>query len=253
MNRKKFLTIGISGVLIVYAMGIFLSHFAGSTGTGSHYTEKYGDRGWVASEPMPVGLDFLSNLRVLWRLSGIVSPVGTQIFIFSKSPLKDSLVQMIEAGEIDKIPSDPPTSENSFQQTIAIQRVGLPFQSFRSRVDIVKGPNGETKLIHHGALGISGKYIPGLESWRTLSVPLMPIFPGFIVDVLFWGLFAWGMEYVIKGALFVLKFVLGIHKKQLRAARRVNNQCITCGYPRGDFDTCPECGSAVEPLAVSED
>lgn len=247
MNRKKFLKIGISGVLIAYAMGIFLSHFAVSTGTGSHYTEKYGDRGWVASEPMPVGLDFFSNLRVLWRLSGIVSPVGTQIFIYSKLPLKDSLVQMIEAGEIDKVPSDPPASEDGFQQTIAIQRVGLPFQSFRSRVDIVNGDSGEPKLTYHGALGISGKYIPGLESWRTLTIPLTPVFPGFIVDVIFWGLFAWGTGYVIKGALFVLKFTLGIHKKRVRAARAANNQCISCGYPRGEFDICSECGSVFKP------
>ena len=62
------------------------------------------------------------------------------------------------------------------------------------------------------------------------AFPLLPIWPGFIMNTLFYAAMLW---LLITGP-FVLR----------RLIRRKRGHCIKCGYDlRGDFDAgCPECG-----------
>jgi len=257
MTRKRVLRIILSGILLVYATGILFSNFSSSPGSSQYFEQAGNGRLWIAQGPISTSVHFFSEgiWGTSWynRLEKMIPSAGTQAFIYSKSPLDALLVKDIVNHELDMVSATPPVEQDLFEVTTVVVGIGLPFESFRYRIDIVKGKNGVRKLIHHDSLGISGKYIPGLESWQSFTVPLMPLFPGFAVNVLVWGIFAWGMEYVIRGVFFALKFLLGINRRKLRATRKANNQCVPCGYPRGQFDTCPECGSAVEYLAMNED
>ena len=242
------------GAVLVWLLGGLLVRFSGSSGGAKPYRLVDGDDGTATQEALPLYLD-------LWALShpsidpfiDALPSVGSQQFIYGKQPISVSQFALTDSGEGGRIVENNFVKLKEYSFMSAVVRIGFPLDAFRYTIAGKSNAGGDYQWTHHGALGISGKYIPGLESWRTLTIPLMPVFPGFIVDVLFWGLFAWAIEYVIRGVLFVLKFLLGINRRKLRATRRANNQCISCGYPRGEFDTCPECGSAVEPLAMSGD
>ena len=240
---KRILVFCTEGVLVVYATSIFFVHFSGSATNVPYFQPEQPGQAWVAQGPTPTHVSFLSNMRVLWRIADALPPSGTGMYIWSKLPINDDTINQIRDGEIDLISAEAPTPDDNFVRTTFVRRVGLPTPALRYRVDMFADENGETQLKYRGGFGISGKYVPGLESWRTLSIPLMPVFPGFIVGVIFWGLVGWGMEYVVRALLFVLKFVLGINRRKTRAERLANNQCVTCGYPLDDLERCPECGA----------
>jgi predicted amidophosphoribosyltransferase len=65
-----------------------------------------------------------------------------------------------------------------------------------------------------------------------VTLPLLPIWPGFAIDTLFYAAILWG--------LFAAPFAL-------RRRRRIKRGlCPKCAYPVGESDVCTECG---EPLA----
>jgi len=65
-------------------------------------------------------------------------------------------------------------------------------------------------------------------------IPLRPIWPGFVMNWLFWSL-AFGLLWlaVIAGRRFV---------------RHLRRQCGSCGYPVGTSPVCTECGRRVKPM-----
>jgi hypothetical protein len=61
------------------------------------------------------------------------------------------------------------------------------------------------------------------------SLPLRPLWPGFLVDTAFWG-----------GAAFVVWSAPGFVR---RGVRRRRGRCVGCGYELKGLAVCPECGS----------
>jgi hypothetical protein len=64
---------------------------------------------------------------------------------------------------------------------------------------------------------------------QMCSLPLVPVWPGFAVDVAFWG----GLSWLLLFAPFTFR----------RFIRTRRNRCPTCGYDTRGLDTCPECGA----------
>lgn len=92
----------------------------------------------------------------------------------------------------------------------------------------------------------SGGYIDAIElppfigaafgaAWRGL--PLRPIWPGFIINTIFYALLLW--------LLFAIPFAV---RRMLRRRRGV---CERCAYPVGVSPVCTECGETVTPVAVA--
>ncbi len=65
------------------------------------------------------------------------------------------------------------------------------------------------------------------------ALPLRPIWSGFIINTLFYGVFVW---LAVPG-----EFAL---RRLLRAKRGL---CMKCAYPIGTGEVCTECGAAVTP------
>ncbi|HWB18891.1 MAG TPA: hypothetical protein VG711_01210 [Phycisphaerales bacterium] len=63
-------------------------------------------------------------------------------------------------------------------------------------------------------------------------IPYTPMWPGFLVNSLFYGAIVWG----IFAATFTMR----------RMIRRKQNLCSHCGYPIGVSDVCTECGVRVK-------
>jgi hypothetical protein len=60
-------------------------------------------------------------------------------------------------------------------------------------------------------------------------LPFRPAWPGFAIDTLLFGLFAWCIVF----GPFALR----------RVVRRRRGRCERCGYPRGPSGRCSECGA----------
>lgn len=69
-------------------------------------------------------------------------------------------------------------------------------------------------------------------------VPLLPMWPGFVVNTLFYAVVLWVMFF----ALFVLR----------RRYRVRPGLCHACAYPIGTSDVCTECGAGVSSLLRGE-
>jgi len=70
-------------------------------------------------------------------------------------------------------------------------------------------------------------------------LPTRPVWPGFIVNVLFYAAILWLLLLVVS-----LPFAL----RRWRRTRR--GLCPKCAYPVGTSDRCTECGGAVTPRTV---
>lgn len=77
---------------------------------------------------------------------------------------------------------------------------------------------------------------PGMMIRNGRILPLRPIFPGFLLNLIFWT-----------GICMSIRTVARTARSRRRSAR---GQCqnLTCGYPLADLPMCPECGT---PASVS--
>jgi hypothetical protein len=108
---------------------------------------------------------------------------------------------------------------------------GWPLLSMRSchAVDPVSGahiyepPGMAIPLPDH-------KAPPSWHLARHRELPLIPIWPGFIVNSLMYAALAGLTVYV---AITLRRYV-----------RRRRGLCLACGYPLGESEVCPECGSS---------
>jgi hypothetical protein len=87
-----------------------------------------------------------------------------------------------------------------------------------------------TKPVYRGSLAAPPVLVPKDQFGDRHALPLMPVWPGFAIDVLFWGLVSW--------LLFFAPFTL---RRVVRARR---GRCVKCGYDMRGLDACPECGAA---------
>ena len=121
-------------------------------------------------------------------------------------------------------------------------RFGLPMRGLEwrmytgSRLDPVKAA-GEAAGLRRGIMVPS--FIPTRGPWYLRRLPLTPLWPGFAVNTLLYGIILW---LLIPGP-FVLR----------RRIRIRGGRCPQCGYDlRGDLQRgCPECGWNRQPEATA--
>lgn len=85
----------------------------------------------------------------------------------------------------------------------------------------------------------TGKYHDNALGWPPRLLPLRPLWPGFIINTLFYGAILW--------PLFAIPFAAR------RALRRRRGLCTKCAYPIGTSAVCTECGAAVASRPVCAD
>ena len=69
------------------------------------------------------------------------------------------------------------------------------------------------------------------------AFPIRPIWPGFVVNTIFYALVLWG----------ILAVVTGVPQRYLRHRRIKRGLCPACAYPIGTSEVCTECGGTVQP------
>ena len=85
-----------------------------------------------------------------------------------------------------------------------------------------------------GGIALVGFEAP-LRYSEVRSLPLRPIWPGFVVNTIFYAAILW---LLIPGSFVLRRFV-----------RRRRGLCPACAYPMGDAAVCTECGSNLRSQA----
>jgi len=88
-----------------------------------------------------------------------------------------------------------------------------------------------------GSIRVPGSNYSGVIGQIPRVLPLLPIWPGFAINTMFYA----GVLWVLFGGPFALR----------RMIRRRRGRCPHCGYPIGQSPVCTECGAAVTPKASS--
>jgi hypothetical protein len=107
--------------------------------------------------------------------------------------------------------------------------LGLRNHSLRAGVDGFEGG----WIINDWPAPVPGRAAPVTEA---RVIPYLPVWPGLIVDTLFYAIVPWGL-------------LLG--PWELRRITRIRRgRCPKCGYPAGRSDVCTECGRALPERIV---
>ncbi len=70
--------------------------------------------------------------------------------------------------------------------------------------------------------------MPYRRNGESFHMPLRPLWPGFAVNTVFYAASAWVLVWMAS--------------QGRRIHRQRTGHCTRCGYQRGDFESCPECG-----------
>ena len=116
-------------------------------------------------------------------------------------------------------------------------RAGLPVRSLTGHITertlaATTGPTGRQLATYSGLWSLPRRIGPGLP-----HVPLIPVWPGFPVNPLFYAAIFW---LPICGSISLRRLV-----------RRRRDLCPKCAYPDGDSPVCTECGKALPKRAVA--
>ena len=68
------------------------------------------------------------------------------------------------------------------------------------------------------------------------TLPLAPIWPGFLANTIFYALAWMGVFWAAR------RINIGVLRPTRRKRRLRRGRCPNCGYPFGDLPRCPECG-----------
>jgi len=125
--------------------------------------------------------------------------------------------------------------------------VGWPFLAMYERNFVGDPPNlpSEIPKVETEGLRSLAMTLPlrdQVRNWllcRTTRLPIIPIWPGFVLNVLFYAV-------VWLGGSFVVRRVLD--RRRVRRCRK-RGVCVTrgCGYELKGLGVCPECGVAQDP------
>jgi hypothetical protein len=110
-----------------------------------------------------------------------------------------------------------------------IERSGWPLRCVESR-RVGTEIDGKRASIDQLPAWMSGIRVPEKVASGSRDLPLVPLWPGFLVDTAFWG-----------GAAFLVWSVPGFVR---RGVRRRRGRCVRCGYELKGLAVCPECGGA---------
>lgn len=110
---------------------------------------------------------------------------------------------------------------------VAIEEGGFPFLSWYH----VWGQRWSHPPIRYGFVDTSGwRHLLG--GWVPSGLPLIPLWPGAVLNWVFWSVAAW---YALR---------LAENRRQRQEARRVaRGLCAKCHYEVRGLTTCPECGT----------
>lgn len=105
---------------------------------------------------------------------------------------------------------------------------GFPFRCFRSEAWFPATAWSPGAIVIEPEPELRGTLELGWMGGNRLMLPLRPIWPGLVANVLFWSAATW--------AAFAIP-------RSLRArSRRKRGRCIACNHPLAGSSACPECG-----------
>lgn len=114
---------------------------------------------------------------------------------------------------------------------------GWPFYALQSRVKPFHAAESskalqawELPIEEHIKRGFPTNRLPSwCFAFGSRRLPLVPMWPGFLINTLFWGTLSW---------------VLASAAKLIRRRSRIRKGlCVRCRYALGSLKTCPECGT----------
>ena len=157
------------------------------------------------------------NVAVAWGIAGISTEYDT-VVVFD--PLTTDLVFTSFGSELAMRESGPDLTME--------EACGWPLLVLHWYQMTSDGPRGAIELGEPRRYSPrnGGSFFLAYPGNRTL--PLIPLWPGFAVNTLFYGTVLW---LLIPGP-FVLR----------RHIRMKRGQCVKCGYPLGESPVCSECG-----------
>lgn len=128
----------------------------------------------------------------------------------------------------------PPADEAMRWGRIDTGLCGFPFRCFRSEAWFPARAWTSTAIEIEPEPELRGTIELGEMGGKRLMLPLRPIWPGLVANVLFWSATTW--------AAFAIP-------RSLRArSRRKRGLCTACGHPLAGLPVCPECGGkGVDP------
>lgn len=200
-------------------------------------------RGWVVRGAVCLAVGVVVNVLVAWGIALWWCPYGG-----ARYPEDDAVIRWGVA-----VPSDwpPPSSrfaevatakvwvvatgylKESEQFQIEEVQSGFPMLSM-SRV-IPLCPPGYSMAFSVWSAGIAvDSRLATSSDWTSWGLPLLPLWPGFVVDTLLYGVCALGIH-------FIPDFVR-------RTTRKRRGCCTGCGYELVGLVKCPECGSEVAAM-----
>jgi hypothetical protein len=141
----------------------------------------------------------------------------------STIPLRDCRLPSTVAGP-------PPADEAMRWGRIDTGLCGFPFRCFRSEAWFPATAWTSTAIVLEPEPELRGTLELGQMGGNRLMLPLRPIWPGLVANVLFWSAATW--------AAFAIP-----RSWQVRS-RRKRGLCIACAHPLASSSTCPECGGS---------
>jgi hypothetical protein len=159
-------------------------------------------------------------------------------------PMRECLASGIVSDRTFTVAASYPAREGQdlgMLEFLSISRMGLPARSMRVgsffAVDTGRsdgqGIYTTAPLSWRGGLSLGGSGKPIFEGLDRFALPLEPIWPGFAINAVAWGM-----------ALFVVMRGGALARG---AIRRRRGRCPMCGYDRAGLGVgaaCPECGRA---------
>lgn len=226
MNRRRALAGRLLRALLIGAAVTVLLAWIAMFYPGSSHT--YGP-----PTMRDLGLVRTTDGSAIWRLSAgrnawhhVVTYWHVQISGRSIwMPEEDFLAQQYDPSDL---PAHlQPESVDDLHMWAAYREVGWPLPALTASIHWKEQiQNADVTYSVHGGLNL------GRDSdYRPLALPLRPVWPGFVINVLFW-------------AAVWLMVTECYHQFRLERARRAN-RCIHCGYSRTGISSdvrCPECG-----------
>jgi hypothetical protein len=161
-----------------------------------------------------------------------------------QSDLKFSLANNLDHGFVEHLLL-PESSEAARVRSIRIRssdplvidvHCGWPMRSIRCEIHYSSTASVNGNVIDPGKVRMA--YVSAVQAGMPVVFPLLPLWPGFAVNTIFYGAILWGVWM-----LFVVPGVVKRHR------RRKRGLCPACAYPVGASQVCTECG---KPLAALE-
>lgn len=124
------------------------------------------------------------------------------------------------------------------------RRAGFPFKALQSEVQAfhdqklvaLQGWNLPTSELFRRGYPTS-KLPPWLHAQRERRLPFVPMFPGILINTIFWGSFSW----LALSGLDVLR----------RRGRTKRDLCVSCKYTLAGLETCPECNTPAKQKSLA--